>query len=121
LSGTTHDRWALYASSTWQRITFIGEYGGGTDEAPVFLGGAKNLWAAFAELDYRLARGVNLRGKVDYLEPDKDISGDLYRRWLVEADFAPVPFTELKLSFRNHIEELLGKYQEYLAEFFFPF
>jgi len=77
--------------------------------------------AAFAEADYRLARGVNLRGKFDYLEPDKTASGDLFRRWLVEADFAPVPFTELKLSFRNHDEEQVGKYQEYLAEFYFPF
>jgi len=27
----------------------------------------------------------------------------------------------LKLSFRNHDEEQVGKYQEYLAEFYFPF
>ena len=47
--------------------------------------------------------------------------GAIARRWLVEADFAPVPFTELKLSFRNHDEEQVGKYQEYLAEFYFPF
>lgn len=121
ISGTTHDRWALYGMTTWEKLTLLGEYGGGTTEAPVFFGGTRNLWAAFAELDYRLARGVNLRGKVDYLEPAKDAAGDLYRRWLVEADFAPVPFTELKLSFRNHNEELIGKYQEYLAQFYFPF
>jgi hypothetical protein len=64
---------------------------------------------------------VNLRGKIDYMDPNRDASGDLFRRWLVEADFDPVPFTELKLSYRSHDEELVGKYQEYLAEFFFPF
>ncbi len=120
-SGARHDRWAIYGMSTWQKLTFIGEFDGGTTDEPLFLGGDRNLWAAFAELDYRLARGVNVRGKVDYLDPNKDAPGDLYRRWLVEADFAPVPFTELKLSYRNHDEELIGKYQEYLAQFFFPF
>jgi len=117
-SGARHNRWALYAMSTWQKLTFIGEYDGGTT---VGFGGTRNLWAAFAELDYRLARGINVRGKFDYLEPNKDASEDLFRRWLVEADFVPVPFAELKLSYRNHDEELVGKYQEYLAQFFFPF
>ena len=121
LSGARHDRWGAYAMSTWQKLTFIGEYDGGTTDAPLFFGGNRNLWAAFAELDYRLSRGINVRGKFDYLEPDKDASGDLFRRWLVEADFVPVPFTELKLSYRNHNEETIGKYQEYLAQFFFPF
>ena len=116
---TTQDRWGLYAMSTWQKFTAIGEYAGGTQEAP--LGGTKNLWAAFAEVDYRVARGINVRGKLDYLEPNRGVSGDLYRRWLIEADVAPVPFTEAKLSFRDHHEELLGNYQEYLVQFFFPF
>ena len=118
LIGTTQDRWSLYAMSTWQRFTAIGEYAGGTAEVPP---GTANLWAAFAELDYRVARGINVRGKLDYLEPNRDLSGDLYRRWLVEADLTPVPFTEMKLSFRDHHEELIGNYQEYLVQFFFPF
>jgi len=116
----THDRWGAYAMSSWQRFTLIGEYGGGTTEAPL-LGGTRNLWAGFAELDYRLARGINLRGKFDYNEPNKDASGDLSRRYTVEADFAPVPFTELKLSFRRHNEEPGEPFQEYLAQFYFPF
>ena len=120
-TATRQDRWALYATSTWGRLSFLGEYGGGTAAAPPLAGGTQNLWAAFAEADYRLSRGVNLRGKFDYLEPDRSASGDLFRRWVVEADFDPVPFTQLKLSYRNHNEEQVGKYQEYLAEFFFPF
>ena len=118
LTGTKQDRWALYAMSTWRKFTAIGEAAGGTAKAAL---GTANLWAAFAELDYRVARGINVRGKLDYLEPNRALSGDLYRRWLVEADLVPVPFTEVKLSFRDHHEELLGEYQEYLAQFFFPF
>jgi hypothetical protein len=121
LNRLREDRWALYAMSTWEKFTAIGEYGGGTQKLLGAFGGARNLWGAFVEMDYRLQRGINLRGKLDYLEPDRSAPGDINRRWLVEADFAPVPFTELKLSFRNHSEELVGKYQEYLALFFFPF
>jgi hypothetical protein len=121
LFGITQDRWGGYAMSTWGKLTLIGEYDRGTQEAPFLFGGTKNLWAAFAELDYRVARGINVRGKIDYLEPDRNVSGDLYRRWLVEADLAPVPFTEVKLSYRDHNEELIGDYQEYLVLFFFPF
>jgi len=118
LAGTTQDRWALYAMSTWRKFTAIGEYAGGTAKDSLR---TANLWAAFAELDYRVARGINVRGKLDYLEPNRELSGDLYRRWLVEADLVPVPFTEVKLSYRDHHEELIGDYQEYLVQFFFPF
>lgn len=116
--GIKQDRWSAFALSTWQRLTLLGEYGSGTQRA---FGVTTNLWAAFAEADYRLARGVNLRGKVDYLDPDKSASNDQSFRWLVETDLVAVPFTELKLSYRNHDEKPTAKYQEYLVQFFFPF
>jgi hypothetical protein len=116
--GIKQDRWAAFASTTWQKLTLLGEYGGGTQRA---FGTTTNLWAAFAELDYRLARGINLRGKFDYLDPAKGVGGDRYRRWLVETDLVPVPFTEVKLSYRDHDEGSAPKYQEYLVQFFFPF
>ena len=121
ITGTRHDRWALYATSTLGKLSVLGEYGGGTTNAPATFGGTSNLWAAFAELDYRLMRGLNVRGKLDYLEPDKDVSGDLFRRYVVEADIVPVPFTELKLSFRAHHDDGAPEFQEYLAQFYFPF
>ena len=116
--GIQQNRWAGFASTTWQKVTLLGEYGGGTQRA---FGAKTNLWAAFAELDYRLMRGINLRGKFDYLDPDKGISGDQYKRWLAETDLMPVPFTEVKLSYRNHDEPPAPKFQEYLVQFFFPF
>jgi len=121
--GVTNDRWAVYATSTWQKLSFLGEAGAGTTEDPLFLGGKRNMLAAFAELDYRVARGVNLRGKLDYADLDRDAaaSGDLGRRYSAEADFDPVPFTQVKLAFRYHDEQPSATYQEYLAQFFFPF
>ncbi len=119
LTAVTNDRWGAYALSTWKKFTLLGEYDRGTEEAPL---GTRNLSGTFAELDYRAARGINIRGKIDYLDPDDEVSGDLYRRWLVEADIVPVPFTEMKLSYRSHDDEgPFGEYQEYLVQFFFPF
>src|SRR5947207_4803913 len=116
--GTKQDRWSLFASSTWEKLTLLGEYGGGTQRA---FGVTTNLWAAFGELDYRLARGINLRGKFDYLDPARGIGGDRSRRWVVETDLAPVPFTEVTLAYPDHDEGPAAKYQEYLVQFFFPF
>lgn len=118
-SATTHDRWALYATSTWQRFSVLGEAGAGTTQAPVVLGGTRNPRAAFGEMDYRVARGVNVRGKFDYYEPGG--GGPAARRYTVETDLAPVPFTQLTLSFRHHDEDPAPAFQEYLAMFFFPF
>jgi hypothetical protein len=120
VSRDKHSRWALYATSTWRKLTFLGEAGAGTTDRPAF-GGVRNLRAAFAELDYRLARGLNVRGKFDYLDPTSRFSGDLSRRYSAEADIAPVPFTELKLAVRHFDEEGLTNHQEFLAQFFFPF
>lgn len=115
------DRWALYAMTTWRRLTAIGEYGGGTSSFSGSSPESRNLYAAFYEIDYRAARGINLRTKFDYLVPDREQPTAFYRRWLIETDLAPVPFTEVKLSFRNHAEASGGEYQEYLVQFFFPF
>ncbi len=117
-SAASDDRWAAYAMSTWERFTALGELGGGQTTSQDSLG-ARRLYAAFAELDYRAARGINIRTKYDVLDPNRDLSGDRFRRWLIEVDVAPVPFTELKLSFRVHDESV--DYEEYLAQFFFPF
>jgi len=67
-----------------------GEYGGGTDAAPP-LGAARRIYGPRSRrrtIDWRAgepARKVRLPGA------GQDCVGDLFRRWLVEADFAPVP------------------------------
>lgn len=113
----THDRWGVYAMSSWQKFTVLGEAGAGTMEAPLFFGGTQNMKAAFAEADYRVSRGVNVRGKFDWFEPN-DFTPDS-RRYAAEVDIVPVPFTEVKLAFRHHDEVL--EFQEYLVQFYFPF
>ena len=113
-----HDRWALYGSASKGPVTVLGEYAGGTDESAF---GSTNLQAFFGEADFRAMRGLNFRGKVDYLDPDRAFGGDIVRRYTLEADLNPIPFAELKLSGRYYDYEGGAIEKEYLALFYFPF
>lgn len=115
---TTHDRWALYGSATRGPVTVLGEYGGGTSETTF---GTTNLQAFFAEADYRALRGLNFRGKIDYIDPDRSFGGDIVRRYTLETDLNPIPFVDVKLSGRYYDYEGGAIAKEYLALFYFPF
>lgn len=124
-AGSNADRWSLYLTRTFRALTLLGEYAGGTDETGPF--GAVNSMAAFLEADYRVARGVNVRGKFDYLDPDRDRPRELTRRYLVDLDVEPMPFTQIKLSYRRYhasapIEAIESPDRdEYLAQLYVPF
>ena len=79
--------------------------------------------AAFAEADYRVSRGLNLRAKFDYLDSDKEIT-NLSRRYLVDLDIEPMPFTQVKLSYRHYhpgTQLPTPDKDEYLAMLYVPF
>jgi hypothetical protein len=116
--GARFDRWALYAATTQGRLTLLGEAGAGTNRAA---GVARNLAAAFAEADYRVLRGLNLRAKFDWVDEDRSVEGGWSRRYTGEADWNPVPFTEVKLSYRYYENALDNIAKEYVALFYFPF
>lgn len=117
-TGRRFDRWSLYASSTRGRATLLAEAAAGTDAA----GGAKqNLGAMFAELDYRLSRGVTARAKFDYVDQDRGSSGAWTRRWTGEADWDPMPFAQARLSYRYNDDATGLVYQEYLAQLYCAF
>jgi hypothetical protein len=121
---TKHDRWSLYLTRTFRQLTLLGEYAGGTDDEPI---GATNSLAAFGEVDYRLSRGVNLRGKFDYFDPDRSGLREIERRYLADVDLTPVPFTQFKLSYRHYRYSSFDpafespEMSEYIGEFFVPF
>jgi hypothetical protein len=114
--GLRWDRWALYASGTQGPITVIAEAARGTDRSPF---GATNVEAMFAELDYRALKGLNLRAKFDWQDNRDDLL-EPTRRYLAEADMNPVPFVDIKLSYRYY-DNPIGVSKEYLALFYFPF
>jgi hypothetical protein len=111
------DRWALYASGTQGSVTLLAEAAFGTDK---IFGAKTNSEAVFAELDYRALRGLNLRAKFDMQDDDRGGPLDPTRRYLAEADVNPVPFAEIKLSYR-HYDQPGPDLQEYVALFYFPF
>lgn len=112
------DRWALYASTTHGRVTVIGEGALGTDKDS--LGSRTNTEAMFAEVNYRAQQGINLRAKVDMLDVDRGGPIDPTWRYVGEADINPVPFAEVKLSYRYYDTPFVDS-KEYLALFYFPF
>ncbi|HLQ66153.1 MAG TPA: hypothetical protein VK123_02865 [Candidatus Limnocylindrales bacterium] len=115
--GQRWDRWALYASGTRGPMTLLAEAAFGTDKNPA--GGKTNSEAMFAEMDYRLQRGLNLKGKLDLLD-DRGGPIDPTRRYVGEVDVNPVPFAEVQLSYRYY-DAPSGNSQEYIALFYFPF
>jgi hypothetical protein len=105
-------RWDAYALTHWGPLVLIGDLAAGTDA--LRLEGKRNVLAAFAEADYALSRGVNLRVRYDLFQGDRDGTllqrpdgstvsrRDLatYQRCALEGEFVPVPFAELRWTLR---------------------
>ena len=53
----------------------------------------------YAEADYLLAKGVNLRFSYDYADPDSGVSNDQFTRIGGGIQYFPVQFTELRLLY----------------------
>jgi hypothetical protein len=114
----TSDRWGLYASTTRGQFTLLGEYAGGTSEGAALP--TLNLHAAFAELDYRASRGVDFLGKFDYVDQTGAVATS-DRRYTLECDLNPMPFTEIQLSYRYYNSSVSVDTDEYLAMLYIPF
>jgi hypothetical protein len=109
-------RWSGYGLAHWRRLQLIAELGAGTDTYGLRdpRGHATNVLAGFGELDWTLNKAVNLRGRIDRLELDRDATlrtrpdgsrvstADLntWNRYAIEGEFLPVPFAELRWAFR---------------------
>ncbi len=109
-------RWSLYASTTRGQVTVLAEYVA-DDFKP-----DESRKAAFTEVVYRLSRGVFLRAKLDYFGPvSGSLSEEVVRRYLAEVDINPMPFTNIKVSYRryNYVGGPDG--DEYLTMLFIPF
>jgi hypothetical protein len=116
--GRRFDRWGIYAASTRGRGTLLAEFAAGTDA----IGSIKqNREAMFAELDYRLSRGVSARGKFDYVDQDRSTPGFWMRRWTGELDWNPVPFAQARVSYRYNDDAAGTVFQEYLAQLYCAF
>lgn len=112
------DRWSLYLTRTFGPLTLLGEFARGTDEG---FGVEVNRDAAFAEAVYRLNRGVDLRGKFDWADLDREAPGTTARRYMAEVDLNPMPFVQVQLSGRLYDYEIGPNVAEYVGMLFLPF
>jgi hypothetical protein len=109
-------RWSLYASTTRGRVTLLGEYVS-NDFNP-----DASRKAAFSEVVYRAKRGLDLRAKLDYYGPESGaVADEVVRRYLAEVDINPMPFTNIKVSYRRYNYAKAADGDEYFTMLFIPF
>jgi len=116
-SGSHKDRWSLYLTKTYKKLTGMGEYARGTNHE---FGEETNKVASFGELVYRVSRGVNVRGKYDYFDSHEPALV-IWRRYSGEVDVAPMPFTEFQFAYRRYNYATTADVDELLAQLFVPF
>jgi hypothetical protein len=97
-------RWGYAGLAHWRNIAFVGEIAAGTD---LVVGDVKrNSLAGFGEVNYTPNRWSNYRVRFDYLELDRSNAftdtgaPSLWRRYSVEGEFLPVPFGEIRWTYR---------------------
>lgn len=59
----------------------------------------------FNELDYRIAKGLNLKLRYETYEPDHISGENDQKRYVAGVDLYPYPFTEVNIQYRNKKEE----------------
>jgi hypothetical protein len=113
-SGTTPQthftRWGLYGLTHYQSFAFIGEFAAGSDKAydytnPDPVTTETKLAAWFGEADWAPQRQYNVRVRYDWTSlndgaPQVAREAAQYVRYSLEGEWVPVPFAELRLSFR---------------------
>jgi len=96
-----HDqRGSLYAGlNVGPSLQLLGEAGIGrtTD----LVNGERDLRGMFAEADVRLARGLLVRGKYDFIDLDHRVAGLASERYTLETAITPVPFADILVSARR--------------------
>jgi hypothetical protein len=113
-SGTTPQtrftRWGLYGLTHYQSFALIGEFAAGSDKAydytnPDPVTTETKLAAWFGEVDWAPQRQYNVRARYDWTSlndgaPEAAREAAEYTRYSLEGEWVPVPFAELRLSFR---------------------
>ena len=107
--GVRFTRWGYYGMTHVGPVSVLGEVAAGTDEVltgDLVTPTAKiNKLAYYAQADWTPTRPWNFRVRYDHLElnraPD-DATRDesTWNRWAVESEWVPVPFAEIRATFR---------------------
>jgi hypothetical protein len=102
-------RWGYYLLTHRSKMSFIGEVISGTDRNASTAAGPPysnvNRFAWFAEGDYQVNRGVNVRLRYDRLEGNRVADEAVaeqssFNRYALEGEVVPVPFAEIRWTLR---------------------
>jgi len=99
-------RWGYYGMTHWGPIAVLGEVARGTDaDLADTLTTRKNLLAWFVEGDYAVNKWINVRGRFDQIGLDQGADPvvrklNTYYRYSLEGEVVPVPFAEVRWTFR---------------------
>lgn len=107
--GIRQTRWSTYAMTHAGPVSVLGEFSAGTDDELTSLPDSPirqtNRLAWFAQADWSPARAWTFRARYDHLELDRatdervrDLAS--WNRWSVEGEVVPVPFAEIRWTFR---------------------
>jgi len=122
-------RWGYYGLAHWGPLAAIGEIAAGTDEAeptqPGMASGARtNLIAGYIEANYTPRRAWNIRVRYDHLDTNRSSDQAVkdaatHDRYSLEAEWVPVPFTELRFALRriDHKDETAFGYPDETQSF----
>lgn len=64
--------------------------------------GGRTLAAGLIEADWRMLKGHNLKGTVEYFDPDRRVREDQRARYSVVYEFTPIPFLQLRAGYRRY-------------------
>lgn len=97
-------RWGYYGMARYGPLALIGELDAGTDDLKTS-DVRMNSLAGFVELDWSAHRAYNLRLRYDRAElnrdPDRLIrDASTFSRYAIEGEWVPVPFAELRWTYR---------------------
>jgi len=96
-----HDRatrWGAYGLWGWRNLTLVAEAVGGEDRSPA--GDITRVAGLYGEAGYAFTRALALNARWDFADIDRDAS-DEAKRWMAEGVWTPVPFADLRLSYRR--------------------
>jgi hypothetical protein len=102
--GVRFERWAYGALTHYGPFAALGEVGAGTDTNP-FVTGKINSLAYWGEVDYAPTRWSNVRVRYSRQELDRGRGeaikdANTVQRYDLEGEVVPVPFAEIRASFR---------------------
>ena len=111
-------RGSLYAGlNVIPALQLLAEAGlGQSDNGAGTLTDQRAIWG---EANYRLSRAWLVRGKYDFVDLDHRVAGRAQERYTLETDYSPVPFANLKFSFRRIVPEDAPDQNQFLAQWLF--